>query len=97
MIKQSEMDADTTYILCPDSECQLFFDTTRSLPCETDCPRKEDMKKIVKCFSCGELIELDGDHFGFRRVNCKCGAWNFQRMSSKYQLIRGRGELVVGE
>jgi hypothetical protein len=95
MIKKSEMNAETTYILCPDTECQLFFDTSRPLQCEDKCPRKDETKKIVKCFSCGELVELSGDHSWMRRVDCTCGAQNFQRMSGKYYFIRGRGELAV--
>jgi hypothetical protein len=93
IIKKSDTNDETTYILCPDPECELFFDVTRNIPCESDCPHIEKQIKIIKCH-CGELVELPGDHHMFRRVehNCANGntAWMFQRMSGKYRLIYER-------
>ena len=80
------MDSKTTYYLCPSPDCELFF-TPGNIPCEHDCPWESKMKKIIKCFSCGKLIILGGDHISWCRVDCDCGASNFQRMSGRYRLI----------
>ena len=88
------MDAQTTYLLCPDRTCRLFFDTTRRTPCEHDCPLEKLLVKIIKCHNCGELIELEGNHNYLRRVDHACSggrcAANFQRLSGTYQLIYER-------
>lgn len=89
-MKRSEMRDDTTYILCPDKSCKLFFEPDCTIPCESECPKESEMKKLVLC-SCGEIVVLDGDHFSVLRVDHNCAngntASNFCRMSGKYHLI----------
>ena len=90
-MKKTELDPDVTYILCPDWTCNKFFETGIFI-CESQCPKIEEMKKIIRCFSCGEIIELPGNHRWMLRVDCKCGAQNFQRMTGNYHIIRERPE-----
>jgi hypothetical protein len=76
-------DHGCTYFLCPDPSCSLFTKPDCLVPCESKCPYGAE--KAVVCFNCGETIILPNDHSMFRRVDCSCGASNFQRMSSKYR------------
>ena len=95
--KESDLEKDITYLLCPDRKCNLFYDTTRATPCERNCPKQKELTKIIKCQSCNEIIELPGDHFTMCRIDHKCDprwegtASNF-RMSGKYILIYKRPE-----
>ena len=88
MQKTSEIYTDTkaTYILCPDKECNYFYDTSRRLRCDRNCPYGDKMKMIIVCGNCGKNIELPYNHSMCYRVDCKCGACNFQRMSGRYRL-----------
>jgi len=89
-MKKSEMMTDTTYILCPDPQCKLFFKPNCHIPCERDCPKESAMKKLIVCY-CGEIIVLDGDHSCLCRVDHNCANGNtaslFCRISEKYYLI----------
>lgn len=91
VIKKSEVNRETTYILCPNPECQLFFKPNCTIPCEFQCPYESEMRKIVKCGGCDEIIVLDGDSSPMKRVDhdCRDGvtASTFARGSAKYQLI----------
>jgi hypothetical protein len=95
-MNKSELEPDVTYLLCPDKDCKLFYDTSRIMPCESDCPGQDELVKIIQCHGCEELIELPGDHHMMRRVdhNCLDGnrASNFSRMSGRYQLIYEKPE-----
>jgi len=87
-----ELRNDTTYLLCPDKNCKLFWDTSRRIPCESDCPMQNRLIKIIICKKCCEVIELPGNHSGLCRVDHNCpdggGCMNInQRMSGKYELI----------
>lgn len=75
---------DCTYFLCPDADCGLFWKLSCSVPCERGCPRKA--KKAIVCWSCKRTIVLPYTHSAYCRVDCKCGASNFQRMSGQYRL-----------
>ena len=92
-IKVSEMDTKTTYILCPDPKCKLFWSPER-LACEWgDCPHPDEMKKVIKCIGCGNPIFLSSDHSMIARVDHHCPNGNvagmFQRMSGKYRITYG--------
>ena len=90
-MKISEMDDDTTYILCPDKTCKLYWDTSQCIPRENNCPHQDRQIKLIICTGCQGLIELPGDHSGLCRVDHDCPdgfrASNFQRMSGKYFLL----------
>ena len=90
-MKISEMDDDTTYLLCPDKKCKLFWDETQRMPCEDNCPRQDKLIKMIICRGCHGLIELPGNHHMICRVdhNCPDGrrVSNFHRMSGKYNLL----------
>lgn len=94
VIKKTDMKPDVTYLLCPDKSCKLFWDTTRRIPCEADCPKQDELVKIIQCSGCYEPIELSGDHHVFRRVEHfhedETISWTFKRMSGKYQLLYER-------
>jgi hypothetical protein len=91
----SDLKTGITYLLCPDKDCGLFWDTSGRFACEHNCPRQADLTKILLC-SCGKMIELPGDHHEFARVDHKCSngstTINFSRMSGKYQLIYKKPE-----
>jgi len=91
--KKYEIETDITYLLCPDKKCKLFYDATRPIPCEDQCPKQKGLIKIIKCINCEELIELPGNHFIWGRIDHNCPdkrtAGNF-RMSGKYVLIYER-------
>lgn len=95
VIRKEDMDRETTYLLCPDPTCKLFWDTSRFTPCENECPLQEKLIKMVRCY-CGEVIELSGDHSMLRRVDHECAngdrASNFQQLSGKYRLMYQRPE-----
>lgn len=76
-------DSECTYFLCPDSKCQLFTKLDCHVPCEFECPKSAD--KAIVCWNCKTVINLGYKHCSFFRVDCKCGAANFQRMSGKYR------------
>ena len=80
-------DATCTYFLCPDSSCALFTKPNCHIPCDHDCPKAAHMKKAIVCFNCKRVIKLPADHFSWCRVDCKCGAMNFQRMSGSYRRV----------
>ena len=83
------VDTDRAYFVCPDDACDLFFKSDCHIPCDHECPRESEMRKVIVCHLCKKPIELPGDHFSWQRVDCECGASNFQRMSGKYTLVRG--------
>lgn len=89
--KKTELLNDTTYLLCPDKTCKLFWDVTRYTPCESNCPMQDRLIKIIICQRCREVVELRGNHFSWDRVDHDCpdggGCMNFQRMSGKYELL----------
>jgi len=93
VLSKKEMDSNTTYILCPDRSCKLFYSPEYPFPCEYNCPKKNKLEKIIKCRNCGEPIHLCGDHHMLCRVDHACPdgrhASNFQRMSGRYRLVYG--------
>ncbi|OGJ55049.1 hypothetical protein A3D11_02360 [Candidatus Peribacteria bacterium RIFCSPHIGHO2_02_FULL_49_16] len=94
IIYKEDMNTKTTYLLCPDHSCKLFFDAERfTPPCENHCPKEKELVKIIKCL-CGKLIDLPGDHSAFRRAACSdptCGIRNLrQRCSGIYHLLYDR-------
>jgi hypothetical protein len=93
IIKKSDMNTNTTYLLCPDRSCKLFFDPNKEW-CDFECPKKDDLVKIVQCINCLEPIELPGDHYYIEAVTHECPDGRhplmFQRMSGRYQLIYER-------
>ncbi len=76
-------DEDCTYFLCPDASCKLFKKPDCRVPCERECPC--EAQKAIVCFACYKTIVLPYNHCSFCRVDCKCGASNFQRMSGRYR------------
>lgn len=89
-IRTKEMDTHTTYLLCPDHTCDLYFDTSRWCPCESECPQQGALIKMIRCL-CGKVLELPGTHDMLRRVDHEHSdgsrASNFQRMSGRYHLL----------
>ncbi len=92
--KKSEIQKDVTYLLCPDSSCNLFMENDVPTLCERECPKEKDLVKIIKCL-CGGLVEIPGDYSILRNVphHCASGAIaiNF-RMNHSYVRIYKRPE-----
>jgi len=93
VIRRSDMDTDTTYLLCPDSGCKGF--SASRFPCEDHCPKVKDLVKIIRCIGCGGVIELSGSHNGWARVDHHCPSDRVcmnlsQRMSGKYRRLYQR-------
>ncbi len=76
-------DTECTYFLCPDKKCRLFWKPDCQIPCDRACPHKAE--KAIVCWKCKKTIVLPYDHFSWCRVDCACGASNFQRMSGRYR------------
>lgn len=87
---QQNLQREVTYLLCPDRECKLYYDTSSVLACESNCPKQDELVKIIVCHGCNEAIELAGDHHKYQRVDHACPtgsvAANF-RMSGRYFLL----------
>jgi len=60
-MKRYEMEEGVTYYLCPDKTCDIFWNET-GLGCENDCPKVDELKKILYFESCQNLIVLLGNH-----------------------------------
>jgi len=92
----SELKTDITYLLCPDESCKIFFESSNKLSCEYECPKQNDLIKIIVCRFCKDTIELPGRHTPFYRIDgknhkCKDGtAPSFIRQSIKYEIIYQR-------
>jgi len=89
IIKKSEMNSNTTYLLCPDPSCGLFFNEEDSFHCKDNCPKQSDLVQIILCRQCSEIIELPGDHSMSARVKHECpdGRHPFMLRPGVYQLI----------
>lgn len=95
-LKKSELELDVNYILCPDRKCGLFYDEKfPSVACESYCPNKDKMQKMIVCPNCREPIYLPGNHSPAQRVqheDCPSGVspliWT--RMSNKYRILYGK-------
>jgi hypothetical protein len=90
-MRKIEMQSDLTYIVCPEKTCRLFWDTTRSCPCDGNCPYERQQKLIIICHNCREMIVLPGGTSRMLRIDHACKgksgvAGNF-RMSGRYRLI----------
>jgi hypothetical protein len=69
-MKISKMNPKATYLECPDYKCKRWYDNTTK--CEYDCPQKEKLEKLIKCWKCGELIRLPIQHSMMERLNHIC-------------------------
>lgn len=77
-------DDNCTYYLCPDSKCNKFTEKIKMFECEYGCKKVD---KVIVCWNCKEPIILSKHNSMFQRVDCECGASNFQRMSGRYRRI----------
>lgn len=77
---------DYNYIECPDFKCNVWFqeDSTEKL-CKEQCSGKP--KLYIKCFNCGKKLYRELLSSRWARIDCECGACNFQGMSGKYYRI----------
>jgi len=83
-----ELKPEINYIYCPDKECELWFDTSRRTPCERQCPKENEMKKMVVCWKCETKNELPGRHISWCRIECcSCGAMMLRCGYNVYQRI----------
>lgn len=94
--KPDHINAETTYIICPDISCNGFLEDR--LRCtvspksymdnkpEDVCPFYDKGKKVLFCFR-GHPNELELDEGTWHRIDCKCGASSFQLMSGKYHRV----------
>ena len=94
-MKKSEMEEGATYLLCPDKKCRLFLDSSRRIPCEQACPRRDKLIKMLICHNCGNIIELPGDHNALCHISHACPdgrhALNF-RLNGRYYLLYKKPE-----
>lgn len=82
---------DYNYIECPDLNCQVWFeeDSIEKL-CSEKCPGQP--KLYIKCFSCGAQIYVELLSCRWARIDCDCGACNFQRMSGQYLRVNTKSD-----
>lgn len=95
-LKKSDLRNHITYLLCPDDSCKRFFDPNDKRACEYECPKQNDLVKIVVCRVCHDVIELPGSHNPFYPIDnkyhtCKDGKSPFGfRPHNEYKLIYKR-------
>ena len=91
-MKIEEMSPDQTYIECPDYQCKLWY--VEETSCERDCPQRDKLVQIVKCWNCDELIKLDIDYSSARRLShiCENGANPFILKSGTISVLRTKIE-----
>jgi len=72
-LKISQLEEDVIYWLCPDKNCDIFFDDTYNYaPCNIHCPKLDELTTIVKCAVCKDAVELPGTYIPWQRVDHKC-------------------------
>lgn len=69
-MKKEKLSTEVTYIKCPDKDCQLWYDN--KIRCEYDCPQRNELKKLIKCWLCGEIIKLPINHSTMCRLEHQC-------------------------
>ena len=89
-----EFDLDSTYVICPDRACRLFWDATRPCPCDGACPQEDKQKLMVLCAECKEPVYVGAGSRRYCRVDHAHGdgsvASTFARLSGKYFLLYDR-------
>ena len=57
-MKKGDLESGMRYIVCPEKICEIFQGDYNFYPaCITDCPMKDKMTQIWKCFQCEEIVE----------------------------------------
>lgn len=87
---EAEMDTDTTYIICPEKSCRLFWDTSQPVACDGHCPYQDRQQLIIICSACGEMVTLPEGHHVAQRIDHQCpdGSTGMSfRMGRKYELM----------
>jgi len=82
IIKKSEMSSDVTYILCPDSECDIFFDENKS--CIHDCPNPEKARQIDYCDFCKNFYENEINYSVWKRKDHLHNSHGVEGVGSKF-------------
>lgn len=73
-VMPTTVDANSVYIICPDTRCTGF--TKPVMQCskrEDGCPRKDEAKLVIACH-CGCLVEERVDKSRWGHCKCNCGA-----------------------
>ena len=88
-IKKSKMEPGTTYLLCPDKSCDKFNRETGMIPCEYECPHQDELRKMILCPVCEDLIDLPGNHDPMQRIDhtCSNGKRPFVIRSGPHEII----------
>jgi len=81
-IKKSEMNENLTYILCPDSNCEIFFDEKKF--CRLDCPYPEKAKQLDYCKMCNSIYENKINYSTWQRKEHKCNSSKFEATAIKF-------------
>jgi hypothetical protein len=89
IIKKSEMIEGSTYILCPDSNCEIFF--TPKKDCIYDCPHPKKAKQLDYCRFCNDFYENDIKHSEWERKRHLCKLFDKKLTSSKV----GNGKYIL--
>ena len=69
-MKKEKMEKGTAYIKCPNYECKLWDDD--KISCERDCPQKNSLEKLMRCWKCGDIIRLPLDYNSMCRIDHTC-------------------------
>ena len=89
-MKVSELEQDTTYVICPEPSCKLFWNTNCMCPCDGSCPYQDRERFVIQCHNCKEMIILPGNHSWMQHIphNCPNGdhPLNFRSGSTHYLL-----------
>jgi hypothetical protein len=69
-MKIEEMSTKASYIVCPDNDCELFYEEDHR--CEKSCPHLEKIERVMRCGVCDNLFEIILNHSALYRLHHTC-------------------------
>lgn len=85
--KITELEKNKTYIICPDSGCNLFTMPDSWCACDWECPKEDELVKIVLC-SCGQQVQIPRNQRPYQTVHHQCSNGNRATIFRKDDYIR---------
>ena len=82
IIKKSEMKTDITYILCPDENCDIFFNEKKH--CTSDCPHPDKARQLDYCGVCNNFYENEINFSLWQRKDHRCNHHGLEWIGSKF-------------
>lgn len=100
-LSTENMQEDTTYVVCPDRRCGLFWEPDLGGACEHYCPHQAKRKLVLVCHDCESLLVLHEGHSSMQRIDhdCSKGGCKFRLRGSNplqitYKMPKGRKKQI---